>query len=74
MERFGLNIFPPDFDLAVYFVFLALLALLLVDTFSALASTADLATFAIGSFRALDLALFDLPDLPNNGGIVVIML
>jgi len=50
MELFGLNSIFPAFDLAVDFVFLALLALLLVDNFSAFASFTDLATFAMGSF------------------------
>jgi hypothetical protein len=50
MELFGLNSIFPAFDFAVDFVFLALLALLLVDNFSAFASFTDLATFAMGSF------------------------
>jgi hypothetical protein len=44
----------PALDLALADLALALLA---VDTFSALASTADLATLAIGSFSVFDLAL-----------------
>jgi hypothetical protein len=73
MELFGLNIFA-DFDLVGAFVTLALCSdLPLFDTFSALASFTDLATFAIWcSFRVFDLA--DLPDLPNNGTVVVIIL
>ena len=67
---FDLNIFPPLEDLALA---LLLPPLLLFDTFLALASSVDFATFAIGSFKVFDLALFAFPDLANKGGAVVVV-
>ena len=63
-----------DLDLVESFSNLAVFTdLLLFDTFSALASLdADLATFAIGSFRVFAFGI--LPVLPKNVAAVVVTL
>lgn len=67
----SLIIFPAFDFVEVFVTFVDLL----LETFSAFASLTDLATFAIGSFKLLDVGdLVPLPDLPNNGGAVVVII